>query len=118
MYKRMTALLGAVIVVLLGLVLHLNFKYRMELLSERELWFVVRDFDKERDLAVHSEPKDAAQYLMGLTTIAPREGTSPNENIFEYARASSVREIMAYLRTKTGEDLGDDPQKWIEKYAK
>jgi hypothetical protein len=33
-------------------------------------------------------------------------------------RASAIREVIAYLRKKTGEDLGDDPQKWIEKYGK
>jgi hypothetical protein len=24
--------------------------------------------------------------------------------------------VIEYLRNKTGEDLGDDPAKWIEKY--
>jgi hypothetical protein len=36
----------------------------------------------------------------------------------ESARGQSVREILAYLRTKTGEDLGTDPEVWIKKYAK
>lgn len=35
----------------------------------------------------------------------------------EQAQASTVREIIAYLRNKTGEDLGDSAEPWIQKYA-
>jgi hypothetical protein len=36
----------------------------------------------------------------------------------EQARASAIREIIAELRKKTGEDLGDDPEVWIKKYGR
>jgi hypothetical protein len=35
----------------------------------------------------------------------------------ERERTNTFHEIIAHLRAKTGEDLGDDPEKWIQKYA-
>jgi hypothetical protein len=39
------------------------------------------------------------------------------DSIVERARADAIRAIIAHLRAKTGEDLGDNPEKWIQKYA-
>jgi hypothetical protein len=36
------------------------------------------------------------------------------DRVVERARRSAVREIIATLRAKTGKDLGDVPQRWIE----
>ena len=38
------------------------------------------------------------------------------DQIVERLRASTVREIIAYLRVTTNHDLGDDPQRWIDEY--
>jgi hypothetical protein len=35
----------------------------------------------------------------------------------DIARAAAVDDLITHLRSKTGVDLGDDPQKWIENYA-
>jgi hypothetical protein len=32
-------------------------------------------------------------------------------------RSNAIADIIAYLRTKTGEDLGGRPEPWIQKYA-
>jgi len=32
----------------------------------------------------------------------------------EHERQRSVRDIIQYLRAKTGRDFGDEPEKWIE----
>lgn len=37
--------------------------------------------------------------------------------ILEMYQASTIREIIARMRTLSGEDLGDDPKPWIEKYC-
>jgi hypothetical protein len=35
----------------------------------------------------------------------------------ESSRAAAVREIIAYLRSKTKDDLGPSAEPWINKYA-
>jgi hypothetical protein len=40
------------------------------------------------------------------------------DRMVERDRALAVRDILACLRIKTGEDLGDSPEAWIQKYAK
>ncbi len=43
---------------------------------------------------------------------------SPLDRIVEGYRAATIREIIGRLRVITTEDLGDDPQNWINKYGK
>ena len=124
-YKRLTVSLAVGIILLLGLVWQLNFKLHMALLdskaSEQSTWVEVRDIDKVRDWALQAEPKKAVEYLDMLDQSPPREWTARRGNlgrVIEIERASAIREVVAYLRKKTGEDLGDDPKKWIEKYEK
>ena len=40
------------------------------------------------------------------------------DRMVELERTAAARDIVAYLRTKTGEDLGTSPEAWIQKYAK
>jgi hypothetical protein len=39
------------------------------------------------------------------------------DRIVERARPSVIRDIISQLRQKTGEDRGDEPDIWIQKYA-
>jgi hypothetical protein len=124
-YKRLTVLLAVGIILLLGLVWQLDLRLHMTLLdtkaSEQSTWVEVRDIDKCRDWALHAELPKAVEYLDMLDQSPPREWTARRGNIgrvIEIERASAIREVIAYLRKKTGEDFGDDPKKWIEKYGK
>jgi hypothetical protein len=38
--------------------------------------------------------------------------------IIERDKRQTVEQVLTYLRKATGEDLGDDPEKWIAKYSK
>jgi hypothetical protein len=38
--------------------------------------------------------------------------------VVERARKSCVREIIQMLRASTGQDLGDSPDPWIERYSR
>lgn len=38
-------------------------------------------------------------------------------NLMERTRVSYQRDIVAHLRQLTGDQLGDDPKLWIQKYA-
>jgi hypothetical protein len=52
-----------------------------------------------------SAPQNTQYYVTHLKRMVERE------------RAAAVGDLITYLRSKTGRDLGDDPQRWIEEYA-
>lgn len=117
-YKRVTFSLVVVIVVLLFLVLDFNLRFHVESLSERDTWSAIRDFDRMRDRAVGADPIETVQILIMLTEIPAKQDTNALVRIIENERLTAIREIIVYLRMKTGEDLGNDPKKWIQKYEK
>ena len=50
-------------------------------------------------------PQGTHYYVTQLQRMVARE------------RAAAIKDLIAHLRTKTGQDLGDDPQKWIKEFA-
>src|ERR1700682_2734214 len=75
-------------------------------------------FDEMRAKALQSHPDNAVKYLEYVVDYYP-SGTkqvqgSRLDRIVERARQNAIREILAYLRVKTGKELGDDPQRWID----
>ncbi len=79
-------------------------------------------FDEMRAKAVQSHPENAVKYLEYVVDYYP-SGTKQVQgfrldHIVERARQNAIREILAYLRVKTGIDLGDDPQRWIDELKK
>ena len=121
-YKRLTVLLGACCIILLGLSVSLFIGYaplkvRLAFASEQ-----VHIFDEMRNRALQSDASGAAECLEYVVAYYPsgtkQEVGSRLDRMVESARVQSVREILAYLRTKTGEDLGSNPESWVRKYAK
>jgi hypothetical protein len=81
-----------------------------------------RIFEDMRQQAFGGSPSGAAEALAYAVNYYPsgtkqREG-SRLDKVVERARASVVRDIVSGLRQKTGENLGEKPEAWIEKYAK
>jgi hypothetical protein len=121
-YQRLAVFLG-VLCALLALVSvslligYAPLKLRVAFASEQ-----VHIFDEMRDKALHSDASGAAGCLEYVVNYYPsgtkQESGSRLDRMVESARGQSVREILAYLRIKTGEDLGTDPDSWIKKYAK
>jgi hypothetical protein len=76
-------------------------------------------FEETRVKALQQgDPTKAAVYLHSILGYYP-SGTkqvmgSQLDIIVERARQSAIREILADLRKKTGKDLGDEPQRWIQ----
>jgi hypothetical protein len=75
-------------------------------------------FDVMRLKAMKSTPVEAAGYLEYTEKYYP-SGTkqipgSRLDAIVETARSNATREIIGYLRLKTGKDFGEEPKKWIE----
>jgi hypothetical protein len=59
------------------------------------------------------------EYVVGYYPSGSKQETgSQLDRMVERESARAVKEIIAYLRTKTGEDLGANPKPWIQKYAK
>jgi hypothetical protein len=77
--------------------------------------------DEMRGKALRSSPAAAAAFLQYAVHYYPsgtkQEAGSRLDQIVERQRANAVREIIAHLRSKTGQDLGDDPQVWIDTFG-
>ena len=121
-YRRLTILLGGACVGLIILCASLFWNHG--LLTIRVAWATeqVKLFDEMRIQALASEPAAAAGYLEYVVGYYPsgskQEMGSRLDRMVEQARTRASREIVAHLRTRTGEDLGDHPEAWIQKYAK
>ena len=121
-YKRLAVVLAFLCCLLAFLSVSLFIAYaplklRLAFASEQ-----IHIFDEMRDKALSSDASGAAGNLEYVVNYYPsgtkQESGSRLDRMVESARSQSVREILAYLRTKTGEDLGTDPDSWIKKYAK
>lgn len=80
-----------------------------------------RIFDEMRQQAIRGNPSEAAESLAYVVNYYP-SGTKQREysrldRVVERARSSVIRDIISQLRQKTGEDWGDEPDIWIQKYA-
>jgi hypothetical protein len=75
-------------------------------------------FDDMRVKAERADTTKALNYLEYTLRYYP-SGTkqiegSQLDRIVERARRNALREIIAGLRARTGKDLGDDPQHWLD----
>lgn len=126
-YKRLTVALAITCVGLLALSGFLYDRYWS--LSIRVLWACQKrfEFHTVRAHALERDnPADAVGYLRNLVIAYPsvivypagikKDTNSPLDKMVEAERAFAVRSIIQHLRAKTGEDLGEDPHTWIERY--
>ena len=79
-------------------------------------------FDDMRVRALQSiAPPDIASHLDYAVRYYPSGTKQPAgsrlDRVVERHRSAVVRDIIAHLRRRTGEDLGDKPEPWIQKYA-
>jgi len=119
--KRLTIVLGVLCVSLLVAAGYLFWSYgllkiRVAFASEQ-----TQIFDEMRTKALQSDATAAAGFLEYVVRYYPsgskQETGSRLDRIVERERTLAERDIIAHLRTKTGEDLGADPEAWIQKYA-
>jgi hypothetical protein len=79
-------------------------------------------FEEMRTNALQSDAAGAASYLEYVAHYYPsgskQKAGSQLDHIVERERTLAERDIIACLRTRTGEDLGTNPEAWIQKYAK
>jgi len=80
-------------------------------------------FDDDRKIACKGTTTEAADILWKLHFPSfdwqgkpePFEGALAR--VVERHRRAAVRAVITCLKTKTGDDLGDDPEPWILKYG-
>jgi hypothetical protein len=74
-----------------------------------------------RTRALQSSASDAAgclQYVVHYYESGSKQETGSRlDRMVERERQRAAQDIMAYLRIKTGQDLGESPEAWIQKYA-
>ncbi|MBE0541506.1 MAG: hypothetical protein IH623_08985 [Verrucomicrobia bacterium] len=80
-----------------------------------------RIFEQMRQQAIGDSASGVAESLAYVVNYYPsgtkqREG-SRLDSVVERMRSCAIRDIIAQLRQKTGEDLGEKPEAWIEKHA-
>jgi len=90
---------------------------RTEFASEQ-----IATFDEMGTRALQSNVADAASSLRYASCYYP-SGTkqipgSRLDRLVERERSKVILAIIGHLRTRTGEDLGDAPEQWIEKYTR
>ena len=80
-----------------------------------------RIFTEMRTCAFQSSLSGAADCLQYVTGYYPsgtkQETGSQLDRMVERERKKAVNDIIAYMRTKTDQDLGDDPSAWIRNYG-
>lgn len=121
-YKRWMMVLGIVCVGLLVLNGYFFWSYgllriRVEFASEQ-----TRIFEEMRTQAMQSDAAGAVgciEYVVGYYPSGTKQETGSQLDLMvERERALAVRDIVALLRVKTGQDLGENPEAWIRKYGK
>ena len=124
-YKRVTVLLTVLLFILLGLVLFFGIKFQKERAQDSQLWLNISTDDRVRDAVLRAPRFDPTQAVAVLEYFYLPENNylsstdmSPRAKIYRHERAVAIQDIIRYLCQKTGEDLGSDPNKWIEKYDK
>jgi len=119
-YKRATMALGILCALLLVFGGYCTIKFVLQVTHIAFAEEQVQIFEAMRLRAMDVPTSEAASFLNYVVTYYPsgtkQEAGSKLDHIVEQARASAIRDIVAVLRNKTGEDLGDDPQRWIHKF--
>jgi|SRR3954466_8232538 hypothetical protein len=111
------AILSLVLLVLLLVTLGQKNRYRVDVRYAHD---IVGGFQNWRDLALRGEPPEATSYLEQLAF--PEGQPSPFSGSLSYfvetERRRAVKDVIVYLRAKTGKDLGEKPEAWIKEYGR
>lgn len=123
-YKRLVFVLGFVCVCLLLLLAYGYHEYSRVarkawedgflIANYRQAHDIIRIFERNRDWALKQDVTNAVERLYKLQgPELPFPTNHPAANFIEQERRRAVRDVIAYLRHKTGQNLGDEPEPWI-----
>jgi hypothetical protein len=121
-YKRLTITLTIAVIVLVALSALFFWRYSWQHVEVAFASEQTGIFEEMRTRALESDTVAAAGYLEYAVRYYPsgsKQRTGSRLDIMvERERASAVRDIITYLRVKTGQDLGTNSEKWIERFAR
>jgi hypothetical protein len=108
-----SATLLAVLVVTIGR----SNRYRLDVQYAHD---VIGRFNSQRDLAIKGELSETIQYLEHLhfPDGQPSPFTGSLSYFVETQRRRAIHDIIVHLRAKTGKDLSDKPETWIQEYGR
>ena len=76
---------------------------------------IVRRLEAQRQHALRSGVSGALESLRSFDVSADATGLQkPLEDILDIQRRRAAGDIIAYLRSMTGQDFGDVPEKWVQ----
>ena len=82
----------------------------------------VKIFSEMRAKAIQGDAPTAAsclQYVVGYYPSGTKQVPGSRlDRLVEQQRTSVVKDIVAHLRFQTGQNLGEEPETWIQKYSK
>ncbi|MDB6022138.1 MAG: hypothetical protein JWQ04_1995 [Pedosphaera sp.] len=94
-----------------------SLKIRLKFADEQTLIF-----EKMRRQAVSADPPGAVDCLSYIANYYPSGSKQVTgsilDSLVERERNHAISDIIASLRVKTRQDLGDSPAPWIQKYGK
>jgi len=124
-YQRLTAILIAILIVLVSLLV-LLFGWlvcrcgwqSIEIGFADEQTGIFEDMTTQALQSNTRQAVDCLQYVVEYYPSGTKQRTGSHlDLIVERQRRQAIREIIAYLRKKTGEDLGSAPEDWIKKFG-
>lgn len=120
-YKRLTIALSIVCVGLLVLYGCLFWSYGWLKIGVAFASEQTHIFEEMRTKALQSDATGAAGCLQYVVYYYPsgtkQQSGSRLDTMVERERGRAERDIIACLRSRTGQDLGESPEAWIQKYA-
>jgi hypothetical protein len=63
------------------------------------------------------QPESVGSKLFATAPQSTRHYVTQLQRMVARERTAAIRDLIAHLRTTTGQNLGDDPQKWINEFA-
>jgi len=114
--KRLLILLTFLSVGLIGFTWRLRWKHNSERLDTKAAWNVIMDSDRIRSRLNTTAIPPAATYLEAITPANLNTWNRYLRKILERDRDRLVLDSIEDLRKRTGEDLEDHPEKWIQRY--
>ena len=116
-YKRLLAISLALLVVSVGCVWNLGWKYFNIRTEAQTVRNTIADYEMTRHSMSKWGPDEDAGYLDVYSRQSSKLENPSLSLIMDHERKALIGEIIADLRKKTGKDLGDDPVPWIKMFA-